>query len=679
MLDVSRFRVATRIYAIVAAAMIVMCVLIANMVQAARSNTYELREKHLSDVVESAHSIASRYYAKARDGEMTQAEAQTAALAVISDMRFDGSNYFFVQDLQGVMLAHGVKPQLNGKNLWDLQDPTGVYLFREISKVAQDTGRGLVRYYWPRPDAPEGAEPDLKLSYVIGFEEWGWVVGAGAYVDDIEALISAELTDALILLAVGVLALGAVAWGIAGSVTRPLLALNGRMKSLASGDISSAIPGLDSRDELGGMAKAVLVFQENAQRVERLDVEKREAEERAEHERSQMMMKLRDEFGRVVQSAIDGDFTRRVDAKFDDDALNELADGVNRLVETVDKGIDETTRVAAKLAEGDLTVAMQGDFRGSFAALRDSLNSSLQSLNGLMSDITNGAGAMGGSCVAIQSDVKDLAERAESQASSLEETAATMEEITATIRANAESAGSARDASNNAADRARRGGEIVQEAVGAMEKIEDSSVRISDIVSVIDGIAFQTNLLALNAAVEAARAGEAGKGFAVVASEVRTLAQRSADAAKDIRGLIETSSSQVSSGVELVKRTGEALSGIVEAVETVAKSVGDISTASGEQSSGVQEISSAISHMDQMTQQNAAMAEKSANAARELVGSSEQLAAKVRRFKTTETAAAAPSAAPCAAPAPLVAPVAVPQPSTQPNLRIAAGQDWSEF
>ena len=349
------------------------------------------------------------------------------------------------------------------------------------------------------------------------------------------------------------------------------------------------------------------------------------------------------------------------------------------MVETVDQGIGETTRVAAKLAEGDLTAAMQGDFRGAFASLRDSLNSSLKSLNGLVGDITVGAGAMGSSCVSIQSDVKDLAERAESQASSLEQTAATMEEITATIRANAESAGNARDSSNGAAERARRGGDIVQEAVGAMEKIEESSVRISDIVSVIDSIAFQTNLLALNAAVEAARAGESGKGFAVVASEVRTLAQRSANAAKDIRGLIETSSGQVSAGVDLVKRAGEALSGIVEAVETVAQSVGNISTASGEQSSGVEEISSAINHMDQMTQQNAAMAEKSANAARELVGRSEQLADKVRRFRTTETAKAAPAAASRPTPAPSAAPSSAPSAASEPEMKTAAGQDWSEF
>jgi methyl-accepting chemotaxis protein len=232
----------------------------------------------------------------------------------------------------------------------------------------------------------------------------------------------------------------------------------------------------------------------------------------------------------------------------------------------------------------------------------------------------------------VAASASEQAASVERQAASLQETAATLETMTATIKSNATNAAHGQTAADDAAERASRGGVVVQEAVAAMGKIEAGSARISDIISVIDSIAFQTNLLALNAAVEAARAGDAGKGFAVVASEVRGLAQRSAEAARDIKALISESSQQVSAGVDLVNRTGEALTEIFGAIQNVSTTVAEISVATREQSSAVDDINSAVSQVDQMTQENASRASGSASTAATLAEQAQKLVSTVSTF-----------------------------------------------
>jgi methyl-accepting chemotaxis protein len=232
----------------------------------------------------------------------------------------------------------------------------------------------------------------------------------------------------------------------------------------------------------------------------------------------------------------------------------------------------------------------------------------------------------------IATSAEELSRRTEQQAASLEETAATLDEITTTVNKTADSAKSARQAVASAKTDAERSGNVVRQAVDAMGKIEASSARISQIIGVIDEIAFQTNLLALNAGVEAARAGDAGRGFAVVASEVRALAQRSADAAKEIKGLISTSTSEVNEGVRLVAETGESLARIVEKVAEINTVVADIASGAQEQAMGLQQVNQVINQMDQVTQQNAAMAEEATAASQSLAKESEQLKWLIEQF-----------------------------------------------
>ena len=340
-----------------------------------------------------------------------------------------------------------------------------------------------------------------------------------------------------------------------------------------------------------------------------------------------------EELRNVVDAAANGDFTQRVPLENKEGFLKAMATGINTISETCAEGLNDIADMMQALSRGDLTQRINNDFGGTFARLREDCNETADRLADIVSQIYNSASEVSNAAGEITSGSADLSHRTETQASALEETAASMEEMAATVKNNADNAINANDLGNQASNVAEKGGKVVANAVDAMARIEESSQKISDIIGVIDEIAFQTNLLALNAAVEAARAGEAGKGFAVVASEVRNLAQRSSEAAKDIKGLIVDSSVQVKDGVELVNEAGKSLDEIVTSIKQVTELISDIASASKEQASGVEEINSAVTDMDEMTQQNSALVEENAAAARALEEQSVNMHTQVSFFK----------------------------------------------
>ncbi len=345
------------------------------------------------------------------------------------------------------------------------------------------------------------------------------------------------------------------------------------------------------------------------------------------------------ELASLLAAAVKGDFTHRLHMDGKTGFFRDLAGGMNRLMDIVATGLADVARVLNAIAKGDLTSHIEADYEGTFGQLKDDTNLTVARLKEVVSSIKESTDTINTASAEIAAGNSNLSSRTETQASSLEETASAMEELNATVKQNAHNAQQANQLAQNSNQMATLGGEIVQRVVGTMGSIQESSRQIAEIIGVIDGIAFQTNILALNAAVEAARAGEQGRGFAVVASEVRNLAQRSAQAAKEIKGLIADSVHKVDSGAKLVDEAGQTMTEIVASFQQVTTLVNEIAAASREQSTGIDQVSQAVAQMDEVTQQNAALVEEAAAAAESLEDQARSLSQAVAMFKLNEAAA----------------------------------------
>ncbi|PDT49874.1 methyl-accepting chemotaxis protein [Sinorhizobium fredii] len=456
---------------------------------------------------------------------------------------------------------------------------------------------------------------------------------------------SARLTTFVLLGVACLSGLAAMAFAIVG-ISRPINRTTEVMRTLSDGDLSVEIPFTDRTNEIGEMARAVEVFKRNGIKVRELN-----AQEAALQAKS---ADLQVSIGAVVSAAVAGDFTRRITKTYDNVDLDRFAASVNELIASVDRGIAETRRVVAALADGDLSETMRGEFQGAFGELKDNVNQTMTNLRSVLGEVRSAIDTINGGAGEMRIASGDLSKRTEQQAASLEETSSALEEITAAVKSSTERALEASHMVDEARKSTEQSSAVVKDAVSAMGRIEEASGEIGQIINVIDEIAFQTNLLALNAGVEAARAGEAGKGFAVVAQEVRELAQRSANAAKDIKALISRSGEEVGAGVKLVTATGAALTLIEGHMLKVNEHVHSIATAAREQSTGLSEVSTAVNQMDQVTQQNAAMVEESTAATNRLADEAANLARLIARFRLEAGAAprlAGHASTPAASPA----------------------------
>ncbi|WP_240318571.1 methyl-accepting chemotaxis protein [Lysobacter sp. TY2-98] len=398
------------------------------------------------------------------------------------------------------------------------------------------------------------------------------------------------------------------------------------------------------------------------------------------------MLKVTGEIKTLVDAAVAGDFSKRGNADAYEFIYAEMVANLNTLMQSADHGVREVGSLLAAVSDGDLTQHADENLPGQFGDLARNANRTVQQLSGIVGQIRMGSQLINTAAGEIASGNSDLSARTEQQAASLEETASSMEELTSTVRQNADNARQANQLAIGAADVAQQGGTVVSKVVGTMGAINAASRKIVDIISVIDGIAFQTNILALNAAVEAARAGEQGRGFAVVASEVRSLAQRSAQAAKEIKGLINDSVEKVGEGTQLVDQAGQTMQEIVTSVKRVSDIIADISAASQEQTSGIEQVNQAILHMDESTQQNATLVEEASAAARSLEQQAVQLVETVAAFRLDEAQAEVSAAlARAAEPAKAhIAPVAKAASVVAPKARRSTAksngeQHWQEF
>ena len=461
-------------------------------------------------------------------------------------------------------------------------------------------------------------EPALALMAGGGREQAGQLVGKKSLSDiraiqqellkaaqDRVALRAEQAKDAQdmankALLIGGAMALviaGLMGWLLSSAIGAPVAAMAAAMRRLAAGDNAVEIPALGRKDEVGQMADAVAHFKDAA--IEKLRIEGEAGAQRIAVDNE-----------RAANEAEKAEIARS-------DAIN-----IKALTEALDR-----------LAAGDLTHRITIPFSPKAESLKTNFNAAADKIQQALRAINVATGGVNGGADEIADASDNLSRRTEQQAASLEETAAALDQITATVRKTAEGARDASGLVAQARNGAERSGQIVDQAVSAMSEIESSSAQVNQIIGVIDEIAFQTNLLALNAGVEAARAGEAGRGFAVVAQEVRALAQRSADAAKEIKTLISTSSQQVGAGVDLVAQTGQSLRAIVGQVAAIDALVKEIAASAQEQSTGLHQVNVAVNQMDQVVQQNAAMVEEATAASHALKGEASELSVLVGRFQ----------------------------------------------
>jgi methyl-accepting chemotaxis protein len=345
---------------------------------------------------------------------------------------------------------------------------------------------------------------------------------------------------------------------------------------------------------------------EAARRHERIARETLETSEA----RTVMMTGLQAAFGRVVEAAAAGDFSQRVESRFADAELNVLAESINNLVDNFDRGLSETSAVLAAMADADLTQRMTGEHSGAFGELKADTNAVATKLSEIVGHLKHTSMSLKMATSEILSGANDLSERTARQAATIEETSAAMTQLADTVRANAEKAEDARHVADEVSRTAEAGGAVMQQANVAMQRITQSSQKISSIIGVIDDIAFQTNLLALNASVEAARAGEAGKGFAVVAIEVRRLAQSAAQASSEVKALIDQSGNEVSGGTKLVAEAADKLDAMLAAARRSNQLMVAIADDSRQQAGSIEEVNSAVRQLDEMTQNNAALVEQ---------------------------------------------------------------------
>ena len=553
--------------------------------------------RHLDEVV---WSTVAGFYDRAIKGQMTEEAAKDAAKSAVRAMRYDGTNYFFIWDMSGTGVVHGGNPSLEGKNFLTgpnaTSNPGVADMVSKLVSIARDKQEGFAYYKIPKPGE---TTPLDKIGYSKLFSPWNWAIGTGAYVTDIDAVFwSRAKSDLAVTVGCTILA-GLLSFVLGRDLSRALRRLTAAMKGLAAGNLTAAIPAVSRRDEVGMMARTVQVFRDNALRAQALEKEASDLQGRRAAE-DEAVRREAEERAAAVSAAL--------------------------VVGSIGAGLE-------RLATGDLTYRLEETLPPAYEKLRTDLNSATSQLGQVIRGIISHTSAIQSGAGEITHAADDLSGRTEHQAASLEQTAAALSQITTTVKRTAAGSDEARTVVAAACDDAERTESVVRGAVAAMGEIEKSSTQISQIIGVIDEIAFQTNLLALNAGVEAARAGEAGRGFAVVASEVRALAQRSAQAAKEIKVLISASTQQVSQGVKLVGDAGQALDRIMGRVNEVNATIGKIAASAQEQAAALHQVNAAVNQMDQVTQQNAAMVEQTTAAGHTLQNEAEELVRLTGRFR----------------------------------------------
>ncbi len=595
-----------------------------------KGNLMEEKKLKTKHVVETASGVVEYYYKLFKDGTLKEDAAKRMAVQTLRGMRYDEKEYFWVNDMRPAMIMHPYKPELEGKDISDQKDPKGRRIFVEFADIAKKQKAGFFEYFWPKPEVKE---PVPKVSYVAGFEPWGWVIGSGIYVDDVESLFRKKAAGAAVvcLLLVGVLVF--ISWSITQVIKRPLENLVAATNKLAAGDMGVAIEA-DTKDEIGALTQSFKTMSGNIRSLiadadllvgaavdgrldARADATKHEGDYRKIIEGVNKTLDAVIGPLNVAAEYVDriskGDIPPKITDEYKGD-FREIKNNVNLLIDSM----AEVTSVAEEIARGNLTVSVR--VRSAHDSLMQALGKMVERVSEVVGNIQDATGQVAGGSGQMSAVAEQISQGASEQAAAAEEASASMEQMAANIRQNTENAQETEKIALKSAGDAMESGKSVEETVRAMKEIAGK-------ITIIEEIARQTNLLALNAAIEAARAGEHGKGFAVVASEVRKLAERSQGAAGEISELSRSS-------VEVAEKAGTLLDRLVPDIRKTAELVQEITAASVEQNSGANQVNTAIQQLNQVIQQNAGAAEEMSSMSEELSGQAAQLQSVIGYFRT---------------------------------------------
>jgi methyl-accepting chemotaxis protein len=479
------------------------------------------------------------------------------------------------------------------------------------------------------------------LAAPYSYDKTNWAVIALQARDEILAPVLGMLNTMLLAGAALVGLAAGLGLLLARSISGPIARLTAAMKAISAGAVDVEVNSIARSDEIGEMARTIETFRGSALTMASRTEAELAGSERERMEHAATLRTVREAFGEVADGAAAGDFSCRIKAKFADDELNLAAASINRLIETVERGLGETVGVLSALANTDLSERVEGDYKGMLSRLKDETNAVAENLAQMIGRLKGTSQTLKAATAEILTGANDLSTRTGKQAATIEETAATIEQLSGTVLQNAQRAKEASLVAATVTRTAEEGGDVMLKATDAMERITQSSGKISNIIGLIDDIAFQTNLLALNASVEAARAGEAGKGFAVVAVEVRRLAQSAAQASSEVKGLIEQSGTEVKAGSKFVAEAAEKLSAMLAAARSSNELMDSIAQQSQDQAVSIEEVNAAVRQMDEMTQHNAALVEQTNAAIEQTEKQASELDRIVDAFMTTQEAAAA--------------------------------------
>ncbi|ABC31358.1 Methyl-accepting chemotaxis protein [Hahella chejuensis KCTC 2396] len=685
-----------KMYALIAVAIAGTLILLILALYTHYKTLEETRQQELRHLVENGYSIIESHYQSFQNGALTEAEAKTRALEDISKLRYDNGNYFWVNDYHPHVVMHPIKPELNGKDATGIKDPNGKALFVAFAEKVKADGEGVVDYYWPKPGFEKPVE---KFSFVKGFAPWEWVLGTGAYVDDLKAEFQSSLIAGLTI-ALAIIALViACSLMIIRSITLPLSHIEKVLLDVEeSGDLSRRIESV-RKDELGRVANATnhlfdrwrKFIGEAGHSVKKLgdgdfgspitSEYKGDMQQLREHINHSIAVtgrsmgrinsimeamaagrlttleedhRIQGEFARTLtlvnkaveqfqhtirivqerlQAMREGVFDNRIEETFPGD-LNHLKVAINDTLDTLASSFARLEESFRRLSQGQLDLRTRDKQPGQFGELQDHLRQTIRSLHEIAIQCRSDSTSLTSSTGEVSSASRDLSRRTEEQASAIESATRLIGELREELDNTSELAKATRNVSETAAKEAQLGLSVSATTLEAMSSIKSSSEKINNIIGVINDIAFQTNLLALNASVEAARAGEQGRGFSVVAAEVRALAQRSADAAKDIKSLIELAVTGVGKGSDQVSQMAEQLKTIAAGIEEVSGRISSVSQSNSIQTTRIRDVFTQLEQLKDITHRNASMAEQTAATSESLVNMADSLDDKLSFFKT---------------------------------------------